>query len=367
MERYMQEVIRKGVTVYRYNPPKLAATEEVVVPKYLGADKEAATLYCMEQNILLDEWRKEGKRLLNLTEQSTVGDVIKAYKLSHFFERLEKKTKTSYTDCLNSWYDSKVGGKSLLSCKLKVLTTPLCQNIYDDHVGSSITQANHSLAVFKVVFSYAVNRGYITRNAFSGVIRSTSRPRKVVWEREHVRAFLNVAFSRFEWRNIGIIVNMAYEWGQRLGDMRNLKWEQYNLETGVLTLVQSKRRAKVTLPTSKGLQVMLEQQHKEFGWQQYIAPSGSRGKDRKFIPFSIQRVSLIGNKIMVEAGLPDELMLMDLRRTAITEMVEHGVPLPSIMALSGHSSPNSLTPYIKHTLAGASNAQTMRNFPQELL
>jgi integrase len=51
---------------------------------------------------------------------------------------------------------------------------------------------------------------------------------------------------------------------------------------------------------------------------------------------------------------------MDLRRTAITELVEAGVPLPNIMALSGHSTPQSLTPYMKATLKGSTLAQSMR-------
>jgi hypothetical protein len=54
------------------------------------------------------------------------------------------------------------------------------------------------------------------------------------------------------------------------------------------------------------------------------------------------------------------LQLMDLRRTAITEMVEAGVPLSNIMALSGHATPGSLAPYIKNTLRSASVAQQMR-------
>jgi hypothetical protein len=41
-------------------------------------------------------------------------------------------------------------------------------------------------------------------------------------------------------------------------------------------------------------------------------------------------------------------------------MVEAAIPLPNIMAISGHSTPQSLTPYIKNTLRSATIAQEMR-------
>jgi integrase len=41
---------------------------------------------------------------------------------------------------------------------------------------------------------------------------------------------------------------------------------------------------------------------------------------------------------------------MDLRRTAITEMVEAGVDLAGVMQVSGHSSPSSVTPYLVNTI-----------------
>ena len=60
------------------------------------------------------------------------------------------------------------------------------------------------------------------------------------------------------------------------------------------------------------------------------------------------------------AELPKDLTAMDMRRTAITEMVEAGVDTTQIMAVSGHNSPNSMRPYIKHTYKSATNALNRR-------
>lgn len=355
-----------GKTTYRYNPPKDAVNEGVVQRKSLGDNFAEACAYVEQQNAIMDEWRRERKYLKELTGKSKVEDLAKSYLNSSSYSKLTPKVQEDYAYCLKSWSGSRLAGVPFMKAKLQNITTPMCQRVYDDFADKSVSAANHSLAVYRLLFNYGIRKGFISFNPFSKVERRVKKSRKVVWNRSHVRAFLNTAFSKFDWRNLGLIVNMAYEWGQRLGDMRELTWDSYDLETGVLRLTQSKRGASVELPTSEGLQRMLKQQHQDFGWQPYIAPmpKAVRGK---LYPYTLNNLNRVGKRIMIAAGLPDELMLMDLRRTAITEMVEVGVPLSSIMAMSGHASVTSLTPYIKHTLRGATNAQAMRNYPQELM
>ena len=63
---------------------------------------------------------------------------------------------------------------------------------------------------------------------------------------------------------------------------------------------------------------------------------------------------------MKQAGLPNNLWLMDFRRTGTTEMVEAGVSMGQIMSVTGHANPSSVKPYMKNTLASANNALTTR-------
>ena len=44
----------------------------------------------------------------------------------------------------------------------------------------------------------------------------------------------------------------------------------------------------------------------------------------------MERLSKVGRKVMRLAKLSEELRLMDIRRTGVTEMVDKGVPLPQI-------------------------------------
>jgi hypothetical protein len=131
------------------------------------------------------------------------------------------------------------------------------------------------------------------------------------------------------------------------------------LEAKKLYLEQSKRRAEVTLPIQDDLLEMLTQQEQDFGFQQYVVPR-TTPVHGQYEPYSMERLSKAGRAVMREAGLSDELRLMDLRRTGTTQMVEAGVPMGQIMSVTGHSNPQSVKPYMKNTYASANNALTTR-------
>jgi integrase len=141
--------------------------------------------------------------------------------------------------------------------------------------------------------------------------------------------------------------------------MRTLEWDNIHWEDKQLHLEQSKRRAEVFLPISEDLLGMLEDQHKDFGFQRYVAPHPSPIQG-VFRPYPLERLSKNGRAIMREAMLPETLRLMDLRRTGVTQMVDAGVPLPQVMAVTGHTHVSSVQPYMKHTYLSANNALTQR-------
>ena len=152
---------------------------------------------------------------------------------------------------------------------------------------------------------------------------------------------------------------MAYEWGQRVGDMRMLTWAAINFDKKRCDLEQSKRGAEVHLPISDPLMHVLKQQHETFGFQVLVTPQ-VYPSDGAYKPYSKEMLHVHVNAILEAAGLPRHLTAMDMRRTAITEMVEAGVDITQIKQVSGHTNINSLTPYIKHTYTGASEALAQR-------
>jgi len=56
---------------------------------------------------------------------------------------------------------------------------------------------------------------------------------------------------------------------------------------------------------------------------------------------------------------------MDLRRTAVTEMMEGGVDLVGIMQVTGHQNTASVKPYMVNTYSGASKALAARGKQDE--
>jgi integrase len=283
----------------------------------------------------------------------TVEDLVLTYYSSNDYSMLRDKSKADYKYFLNVL----VGEFGDLA--YDELSSKQAKHAYEEWVKRGISFANHVCTVSSLVYRYAIDMEYAMVNPFANVKRKTPPQRKVVWSEDDVRQFLDRAYGLWGSRSVGLIVHMAYEWCQRLGDMRLLQWDNIDFDSRKLYLEQSKRRAEVCLPIEDDLFDMLVQQKEDFGFQAFVAPRvfPHRGE---YHPYSMQRLSKAGRAIMRQIGLPEELRLMDLRRTGTTQMVEAGVPMGQIMSVTGHSNPQSVKPYMKNTYASANNALTAR-------
>ena len=285
--------------------------------------------------------------------------LVQDYFSSYDFNNLRDESAKQYNYYARQFLDTTVSGINFFDIKVSNLTTRLAKLAYNQWCDRGITTANHTMAVARIIFNHGVRMEICNVNPFSTVRRRTVQPRKVVWSREYIKKFLNTAYSDYNSRNIGLIAHMAYEWCQRLGDMRVLKFENIDFNERVVHIEQSKRRADVHLPIEDDLFDMLVQQNDEFVFQEYVAPRPKPIKG-KYVPYSLYKLPLHARNLMDKAALPKELRLSDLRRTGTTEMVEAGVGMAQIMSVTGHSNPQSVKPYMKNTLASADYALTKR-------
>ena len=285
--------------------------------------------------------------------------LVQDYFSSYDFNNLRDESAKQYNYYARQFLDTTVSGINFFDIKVSNLTTRLAKLAYNQWCDRGITTANHTMAVARIIFNHGVRMEICNVNPFSTVRRRTVQPRKVVWSREYIKKFLNTAYSDYNSRNIGLIAHMAYEWCQRLGDMRVLKFENIDFNERLVHIEQSKRRADVHLPIEDDLFDMLVQQNDEFGFQEYVAPRPKPIKG-KYVPYSLYKLPLHARNLMDKAALPKELRLSDLRRTGTTEMVEAGVGMAQIMSVTGHSNPQSVKPYMKNTLASADYALTKR-------
>ena len=289
----------------------------------------------------------------------TLEELCNFYRNSDVYRRLSSSSQKDYDNHLSATLITPVEGKMLREYRCKNLKVRHIQQAYDQWLQVGTRTANYRRSVLSAAWKHAMRHDVLIHNPISLVHTVSEKPRRVHWTREQVSIFLDTAYSDFRWRSIGLIVQMAYDWGQRVGDVRLLTWDSLDLNECRIDLTQSKRNAEVHLPISQGLCSMLRQQKEEFGFQEYVAP---RVKPRAgaYTPYDKEEISLHINKILDEANLPKELTAMDLRRTAVTEMMEGGVDLAGIMQVTGHQNTASVKPYMVNTFNGASKALAAR-------
>ena len=293
-------------------------------------------------------------------EIKTLNDLVDYYRTTPQFLSLRMRTQKDYDYCIKRVVEALFSPKVTMGRTiLGKIGVSECKIAYQSWLNAGVRQANMTSTVASILFNLAVELELMPNNPMRFVRKMQSKPRKVMWTHDQVRQFLDVAYDKFEWRSIGLIVHMAYSFAQRIGDMRSLKWDNINFEEHRLDLEQSKRRAEVHLPININMYRMLEQQYKDFGFQEYVAPH-PYPRNGGYIIYTDVDISRMVNRVKEVAELPKELTAMDMRRTAITEMVEAGVDTTQIMAVSGHNSPNSMRPYIRHTYKSAASALERR-------
>ena len=355
LPRYVQEqVSSSGDISYRFYPPQILVDEGVVKRESYGCDLKQVRKIVKQHNDNIDKWREKQLSIIRIKPSSKVTDLINYYYQSNDFNMLRDTTKVDYRYFLTILHQT-MGWR-----RYDKVTTKIAKQAYEDWVKRGVSFANHAATCASRVYNYAMQMEHATQNPWANIKRKNPEQRKVTWTHGDVIKFLDVAYSEFEYRNIGLIVQMAYEWCQRLGDMRNLKWESIDLHRQKLSLEQSKRRAEVTLPISDDLTEMLNAQRNDFGFQEYVAPH-PRPVDGVYNPYAMERLSKVGRRVMRLAGLSEDLRLMDLRRTGVTQMDQKGVPINQIMSVTGHNHMASVKPYLKHSYDSANNALTMRN------
>lgn len=291
--------------------------------------------------------------------QRKLTTLVREYYKSLDYRSLTPNTQRDYRYNLEAILACHMRGKKVDQFFADDMKAPDAQFIYNQLAERGIPFANHCKAVCSRLYNWAISLGYIDHNPWTVVRKKAHRPRREVWEQEQINLFLKTAYSQFKWRSVGLIVQMAYVWCQRLGDMSNLKWENYDFDEHVLYLEQSKRKARVELPTPDDLHELLVAQKEDMGFQPYVAPVCLYDKVYPK-PYTKHLLTTHARKIMREAGLPEHLQIMDMRRTGITEMVDAGVGVFQIQAVTGHANAQSVMPYIKHTLKSATEASTAR-------
>ena len=295
-----------------------------------------------------------------ITSNASFNYTVNHYLNTKHFASLARNTQVNYEYSLKVICKTKVFGKELGIIRLSKFNVPLCTEIYDTwEADVSTERANQLARIFSVVINYCISLELLFHNPMGKVKKRSNEPRSVIWTDEQVELFLDTAFTNFKWRNIGLLVLMCYEWGQRPVDIRNLKWEQINLEGRKVTITQTKRGVTVELPIPNNIFNMLSEQKGDWDFQHYVVPS-QKPSEVGYRPLTMQQVSLLANQVKAHCELPPELCVGDLRKTAIVQMIEGEVDHLAIMSVTGHKNVSSLNPYNKFNFKTAKSALERR-------
>ena len=104
---------------------------------------------------------------------------------------------------------------------------------------------------------------------------------------------------------------------------------------------------------------MLVQQKEDWDFQEYVVPH-LRPQDRAYRPLTVFQMTHLLGQVKDAAGLPDEIQVGDLRKTAIVQMIESDVDHLAIQSVTGDKNVASLNPYNKFSLKTAKSALDRR-------
>lgn len=297
-------------------------------------------------------------------QSADLEQIIEFYLNSNAFRRLSPNTQRDYELHAQWICQTSVEGKLLGDYRCKNIKVRHLTQAYEEWLTCGVRAANYRKSVLSVIWRHAMRFDIMEHNPVSLVQTRTTEPRRQLWTQQQVSTFLDTAYSDFRWRSIGLIVHMAYDWGQRVGDMRELTWDKLDLDQCRIDMTQSKRGAEVHLPITDSLCSMLRHQYKDFSFQEYVAPRVSP-RAGAYTPYDVSEIGILINEVLDEANLPRELNAQDLRRTAVTEMMEAGVSEGNIMQVTGHKNFASMKPYRVNTFSGASKALAARGRENE--
>jgi integrase len=358
----MHELVT-GEVKWAANPSK-AVRNALLVKHETYTDKKEAAKRCLAWEEAFLDYKRCIDRQQHISENSVNG-LVAAYKDTTNWNRLSVNSKNTYQQLIDYVVNTRIGRSNItfgqtmhhnITVKVaEALHKQLCQDV-SEH------RANHVCKVLRRVWFVGFRLGLTRSNPFSKMGLATLPSRDVRWEKEHIDIFVKKADEMEMW-SIGTLALMCYDLCQRIGDMRQMRWGQYDLQgDGFFDFVQEKSR---TVRKPQGNLVSVPVMNEELKARLDSLTRG--GKDDFIIlnertgrPYTRWAYKTVA-EVREAAGLPKELKISDLRRTGATEAGEAGLTEDEIMALTGHTSREVVSVYVKKTRRMASTAARKRH------
>lgn len=199
-------------------------------------------------------------------------------------------------------------------------------------------------------FNQAVEKELIISNPFRGARLDKKKKQDDKQERnaftvEEVKRLVEILPG--EWPDM--IRVCLYTGGQRLGDIATLRWEQVNLDGGLIAMTSQKTKRRMNKPIIRPLKEILEERER-YSINEFVFPLAAMkhaqggGKSSKL---SLEFTGLLKKHGIISAGerkgkgdkrVLSEKSFHSLRATAVTILRLAGVPADLCRFIVGHDS-----------------------------
>ena len=201
----------------------------------------------------------------------------------------------------------------------------------DEYGEDSARQADYHVAVLNIAVNWAIDREWpgLERNPFAkaGKLYQADRS-EMTWSAEQIRRLLAVAPD-----HIALPFLLALYTGQRQGDLRALRWRQYDGTRIKLRQGKTKRHVSVKLaaPVKAALDAARAALPSLPADEDYILVTARGGE-----PWTEYGFRNSWAKVKADAGIVGRTF-HDLRGTAATMFAMAGASVPEIATMTGHS------------------------------
>jgi len=184
---------------------------------------------------------------------------------------------------------------------------------------------NREVTTFKTVFNKAMKNGKAERNPAQGVklLKENNERDRILSPEEYIRLLAQCP------EHLKPIMKMAYHTGMRRGEILNLKWDRVDLKEGFIRLrpEDTKTTEGRPVPLNRELMEMFRAMPRGLPLTPVFTYKGnSMAEMKRSFTTACQRAGIEG------------FTFHDLRHTFNTNAYRAGVPIPTIMKITGHKS-----------------------------
>lgn len=242
--------------------------------------------------------------ILNLSPK----DILDQYR-QYYYGIVNPRVIVNNCGAIERFLDS-TNPLNISSINEQIVRKYLDNRIFNKEI-SNLT-ANNIIKYIKAFLNFAIKRNYLKENKIARMsqYKVDVLPPKYL-KKEEISQILSSAREEVLYKSILIAIYT----GMRLGEIRRLKWSDFNFENGTITIFQSKAGKYRTIPIHPALRIL----------------------NKNDLPFNFQNHQRVFKRIRKKANL-NNIGWHTFRHTFITHLILNGVDLATVQKIAGHSS-----------------------------